>query len=430
MKQKMKYLRFAPLFNFQRSLFYQNCGKLQPTELGSYELSSQNLRTTTSLQLREQHCASCHDGANASASPRFILDDQKLIEELWVRPGDPDGSPLFQALYANMPLGKSRLSDGEIRIFSDWIQGLAEDGTAPAHLQIDTMSILDFGSVATNAEKEVTLTVLNSGARSAMSLTGSVQAPFHFKGIGFPGAGGTCGPSLSPGGQCTLVIRFAPTAAGPSNSDLTISYQDREVRQALEVSLQGMGVGGSRAQLTLRPTTALEGLTPEEKVQAFPFGIVVAGASAIRSFTVHNSGAAPATGISITGLQSGFSVASQTCATSLAEGESCVIEIKFAPTAPGVKQGQMVLNYNSGDGTSAETQGFIGIGTSIGREGSVFYSEIRTILSTSCGSCHDNPQNQDFLDYPHLLKFKKTGFFPAIIGKPGLSNDRTNLAEF
>jgi hypothetical protein len=75
---------------------------------------------------------------------------------------------------------------------------------------------------------------------------------------------------------------------------------------------------------------------------AVGFGSVATGAtSATQSVTVTNSGsaAAPVTGVSVSG---DFSQ-TNTCGTSIAAGSSCVVSVKFTPTAAGSRAGNLTI---------------------------------------------------------------------------------------
>ena len=102
-----------------------------------------------------QACFACHGAAEATRQAELRLDTGDFIEAL-VRPGDADGSPLFQRLTTEEPIGRMppassgrALSAGQIQLVRTWIdQGahLGADpvatGAAPAGLAERTV---DFG---------------------------------------------------------------------------------------------------------------------------------------------------------------------------------------------------------------------------------------------------------------------------------------------
>ncbi|HEY3449447.1 MAG TPA: choice-of-anchor D domain-containing protein [Myxococcales bacterium] len=69
---------------------------------------------------------------------------------------------------------------------------------------------------------------------------------------------------------------------------------------------------------------------------AYDFGRVAVGASAEHSFTVTNMGASEAIAMTLGALAAPYEIGSgTTCVTSLASGSSCLVVVKFAPTAAG-----------------------------------------------------------------------------------------------
>jgi hypothetical protein len=72
-----------------------------------------------------------------------------------------------------------------------------------------------------------TLTVLNNGPIMATGLSGRAfsDPTYSYLGGAYPGTGGTCGASLSPGANCTVIINVTPTASSTSYSSFfTVDY--------------------------------------------------------------------------------------------------------------------------------------------------------------------------------------------------------------
>ena len=85
-----------------------------------------------------QACFACHGAAEATRQAELRLDTADFIETL-VRPGDADGSPLFQRLTTEEPIrrmppvssGRS-LSSDQIQLVRTWIEQGAHRGADPA----------------------------------------------------------------------------------------------------------------------------------------------------------------------------------------------------------------------------------------------------------------------------------------------------------
>jgi hypothetical protein len=99
-----------------------------------------------------------------------------------------------------------------------------------------------FGSIPVGTTAEQTFFLDNNGAVAATALSdaGTLALPFKFKGGTYPGTGGTCGATLASGGNCSLVVVYAPTSVTTSAGKLGINYDDGQgATRALSRSLSG-----------------------------------------------------------------------------------------------------------------------------------------------------------------------------------------------
>lgn len=162
------------------------------------------------------------------------------------------------------------------------------------------------------------------------TLSNSGGAPLAILAVEVVGTGFTvahaCGPSLATGASCTITAIFAPSAAGSFVADVRI--------------VTNSPAGAAFLRLTGTATAA-----PVGRLAAIPstlsFGDQIVGTtSAARPFTVTNVGSAIASvsSISVTG---DFAV-SGACAD-VRPGESCAFLASFAPTAVGVRAGQVLF---------------------------------------------------------------------------------------
>ena len=93
---------------------------------------------------------------------------------------------------------------------------------------------LDFGSVASGQTKDLTLTISNSGTASlTVSSASSSNSAFTVRPPAPP-------YSIAPGGQQTVTVRFAPTAAGAQTGTLTLASND-PAHASVTVGLTGTG---------------------------------------------------------------------------------------------------------------------------------------------------------------------------------------------
>jgi hypothetical protein len=188
-------------------------------------------------------------------------------------------------------------------------------GREPARLEIAPTSH-DFGSVVTGQQSALqTFTVTNPGGYPTGALT--VFPPLHFT-----VTNDLCrGVQLSPGGSCSIGVRYTPGAGAPSPTTGTVSVTGTPGGSA-SASLTGTPV--APAQLTASPTSHNFG------------SVLVGGTSAPRTFTVTNIGGAPsaAIGTALTGTDAGrFSLSANGCAgTLLAAGATCTVDVTVTPS--------------------------------------------------------------------------------------------------
>lgn len=232
------------------------------------------------------------------------------------------------------------------------------DGNAvsPAQLSISDGPVFNFGAIPNGGLAEKTFTITNIGTTEALTIApAAMTAPFRFKGAAYPGTGGTCATSLSPGGSCVVVVEFAPTAIGTFSSSLQLGYNDGALNQTATRNIEGVGATPGNLTISDGPT--------------YDFGGVPNGALREYTLTVTNSGGVPVTAIAGPGLLAPFSYkgggypgTGGTCSTSLVSGASCTVVIEFAPNALNTFSASLTLNYNDGLVAQASTRSLSGTG--------------------------------------------------------------------
>jgi Abnormal spindle-like microcephaly-assoc'd, ASPM-SPD-2-Hydin len=154
----------------------------------------------------------------------------------------------------------------------------------------------------------------------------------------------SCGSTLAAAASCVVGLEFRPTVIGVRKA-------------ALKVSDNG---GGSPQVLNIIGTGTIVSVSPT----SLSFGTVTVGTtSAAQSVTVSNKGSVSFsfTGFSILGTGAGdFLIASNTCASTLAAGASCVVKIEFKPIATGAHSA--TLNISDDGGASPQKVSLAGSG--------------------------------------------------------------------
>ena len=189
---------------------------------------------------------------------------------------------------------------------------------------------LGFGRVlvgTTSLPKSVTITNKSSVSVtfSGFALGGTNPADFRISSNG-------CGSTLAAGTSCVVGLTFHPTVIGLRDATLNVSDNG----------------GGSPQSLNIQGTGTIVSVSPS----SLSFGTVTVGTiSAARSVTVANQGTVSVsfTGFSILGTGAGdFLIASNSCATTLAAGASCVVKIEFKPSATGAHSATLNISDNGG----------------------------------------------------------------------------------
>jgi hypothetical protein len=141
----------------------------------------------------------------------------------------------------------------------------------------------------------------------------------------------TCGTSLAAGATCTISVSFRPLTSGPFSGSVTII--DNAAGSPHVIPLTGTGT-----QVKLSAT-------------AVAFGIVNVGSvSAPQSVTLTNVGtsALAFTSIGLIGANTSDFTEGNTCGASIAAGASCMLTMRFVPTAAAARTAAVSIGDNGG----------------------------------------------------------------------------------
>ncbi|MCB0356458.1 MAG: choice-of-anchor D domain-containing protein, partial [Bdellovibrionales bacterium] len=188
-----------------------------------------------------------------------------------------------------------------------------------------------------------------------MADAGGLAAPFAFKGGSYPGTGGTCGVSLSAGGNCSIVVTYSPVTSGAHSDTILIDYNNGSTLQQSSRDVQGTGTD---------PAVLVISNAPE-----YDYGTQATGSSVDKSFTINNTGGSPAGSMAGTGLAAPFSFkggsypgTGGTCGATLANASSCTIIVTYAPVATGLQTDTIQVDYNDGVAAQSATRDVKGTG--------------------------------------------------------------------
>jgi hypothetical protein len=195
-----------------------------------------------------------------------------------------------------------------------------------------------------------TLTLTNTGAAGLTGITVTVTAPFNRN-------GGSCGANLAVGANCTILVRFSPTASGlVPNGQVTIT--SNATVAGSPVTLTGTGVSRVAAAPTPRLTLS------------YPLGTVYPANTLQGVVTLTNTAPAGSASVTVTGITlpapgtggNGllttryFSIVTNTCTGAvLAPGANCTVTLRLnAVAGTGTINTNLTYTDNTGLGAQLE----------------------------------------------------------------------------
>ena len=182
-----------------------------------------------------------------------------------------------------------------------------------------------FGNLPVGTSADETVTVTNDG--TADLTVGQITQPA----APFSVLNDACSnQTLIPAADCTVTVRFNPAAAGLFADSFDIPSNDPNNASAI-VNVSGTGV--------VPEITVTDSVDPIDDL-LIPFGNVIATMMAVETVTATNSGAVDLTlGQSTIADPAGpFSILNDNCAAPqnvIAPGNSCTIDVQFAPATVG-----------------------------------------------------------------------------------------------
>ena len=203
----------------------------------------------------------------------------------------------------------------------------------------------DFGAVALGLTGVNTNYVLNTGNTNVSiseTLTGANAADFTLNPNHDP-SDCLSANTLAPNQVCIGTVGFNPSAPGLRNAVFTIADSASGVAQ--NFPLTGVGVAGTKV-IVLQTDTS-----PQPRFPAASVGTTVQGTI---QFSSGGTETVTLTGAAIAGPNaSDFNVASYSCPsgnTTLAQGDTCTVQINFAPAGQGYRLALLYIFDNAQNG--------------------------------------------------------------------------------
>jgi hypothetical protein len=275
-------------------------------------------------------------------------------------------------------------------------QSVSLTGTATVATASVAPAALTFASQLINvASAAQTVTVTNSGQAtltiSGAALSGANSGDYVI-------SGNTCS-TVSAGANCTIAVKFTPTATGSRSGALQINSNASNGTQT--VTLSGTGVAPSAS------------VTPA----ALAFGNQrQAAASTPKIVTVTNNGTATlhVGSPTLSGANSGdFAVSNNACTAAVAAGANCTISLTFTPGAMGSRVGSLQVASDATNGAQAVS--LTGTG-------------VAPVLSVSPASLTYSSQIVGSMSAAQLITVSNTGTSPLTVGTPSFTG--TNASDY
>jgi hypothetical protein len=229
---------------------------------------------------------------------------------------------------------------------SSLVIALSGTGVAAGSVTTNPTS-LNFGNVVVGGSPSQTETLTNSGGQS---LTISQAA---ITGTGFTYTGLSLPLSLTPNQSTTFGVQFAPTGAGTSNGDLSLTVSGSST--TVDIALSGTGTSvATPATLAAIPVT-------------LSFTDVEMGKNQTQTETVQNTGGSNATISGIAATGNGFSVSGASTPVTLSPGQTTSFTVTFAPQSSGNFTGSVSITSNASNPSLNVSLSGSAIGSSSGQ---------------------------------------------------------------
>jgi hypothetical protein len=222
------------------------------------------------------------------------------------------------------------------------LAGSAGAATPTISLSASALSFATVPLGSTSAAQTVTLTNTGTAALNITVLTAGGANPGDFN------RGGTCaaGATVAVAATCTITYTFAPAALGARSANLTIASNNSG--GSVTLTLSGTGVDNTPSIALSRTSIA--------------FGSQQVGTtSAVQTVTVSNAGGGTLSISAVAANNGAFTAAGNCVGANLANGQSCTINVSFAPTAAAAVNGTLTITHSAGG--SPASVGLSGTGT-------------------------------------------------------------------
>ncbi len=223
---------------------------------------------------------------------------------------------------------------------------LSGTGQSPSALSASPSKLSFAPTAIGDSSPAQSVLITNAGGSTASGLTIVVSGPFSL-------SQNVCGTGLPAGSGCSVGVIFAPMQSGTLTGTLTIHSSSVPTPTIVALS----GIGGLNGAIQLQPALV-----------TFPITGVGITSSAI-SVTVSNTSTAVSLDNMAFSASAGFKLSAGTCATSLAPGTNCTVDVAFVPASPGGQTGNLTIASSTLGGNAAVPLSGIGFDFAVVQSG-------------------------------------------------------------
>ncbi|HZD49301.1 MAG TPA: choice-of-anchor D domain-containing protein [Silvibacterium sp.] len=203
---------------------------------------------------------------------------------------------------------------------------------APIIMPQLSVNPLDFGTIPFGSTSTLPLTITNIG-QASFTLAPSINGPSYTI------SGSTCEASLTAGNSCTMQVEFEPVRVG-LHHDMLALVTNGSINPAVKLTGSASGVG----------------LTMESPLN---FGTIASGTTETLPLAIYNFGVPGSPTVSFVVSDPVYQVlpGSPCVTTGVAAGQSCTLQVEFAPTSTGLHNQTIVITSSSGTVSKVELEG-------------------------------------------------------------------------
>jgi Abnormal spindle-like microcephaly-assoc'd, ASPM-SPD-2-Hydin len=213
-------------------------------------------------------------------------------------------------------------------------------------------SQLTFPETAVGATSiPLSLSIQNTG-NAPLSLS-SIVASGPFATVSSASSDCTTSSALAPGGRCDLRVTFTPESEAVTTGSVTLTDNELNKSGATQI-VEVSGTIGDAPLAKLSATTLQYGDIAYPSSKTLPLTITNAGGGTLTLAPSINGGS--------------YTIASSTCSAGVAAGQSCTLQLDFAPVSVGIHNDilTLVTNGSLNNGPTTVTVALRGLATGVG----------------------------------------------------------------